>query len=170
MPEQRLPKTPNGTEPSDAAPAYAVGYGRPPVHTRFKPGHTKRGGRAKGQRNARTAFEGILNEKMTLSEGKRPRSLSKRDAVYLRITNDAVSGNAKAQSNLIALMRSHGMFEEPQEATNREPVTADDEAVLADFLRRHGNQVEPTQQSESTEKPETGEAEPPGKQTKETKS
>jgi hypothetical protein len=67
-------------------------------------------------------------------------------------------------------MRSHGMFEEPQEATNREPVTADDEAVLADFLRRHGNQVEPTQPSESTEKPETGEAEPPGKQTKETKS
>jgi hypothetical protein len=167
MREQGLPKTPNGAEPSDAAPAYAVGYGRPPVHTRFKPGHTKRGGRAKGQRNARTAFEGILNEKITLSEGQRPRSLSKRDAVYLRITNDAVSGNAKAQSNLIALMR---MFGEPQEATNREPFTADDDAVIADFLRRHGNQAEPTQPPESTEKPETGEAEPPGKQTKETKS
>src|SRR5258708_86436 len=98
MPEHRLPKTPNGTQPSDAAPTYAVGYRRPPVHTRFKPGHTKRGGRPKGQRNARTAFEGIINEKITLREGKRPRSLSKRDAMYLRITNDAVSGNDKAQS------------------------------------------------------------------------
>jgi hypothetical protein len=160
----------NGTQPSDAAPAYVVGYGRPPVHTRFKPGHTKRGGRPKGQRNARTALEAILNEKITLREGKRSRSLSKRDAMYLRIANDAVSGNEKAQSKVIALMQSHRLNGEPQEATNREPFTADDEAVIADFLWRHGNQVEPTQPPESTDKPESGEAQPTGKEIKETQS
>ena len=168
--QPHLPETPDGTQPSDAAPDYVVGYRRPPVHTQFKPGHPKRGGRRKGQRNARTALEGILNEKVTLREGKRTRSVTKRDAVYLRITNDAASGNAKAQSNLITLMRSHGLMDQPEEATNTEPFTADDLAIIADFRGRLGNQAEPTQPPESDEKTEAGEAEPASKQTKETKS
>jgi hypothetical protein len=168
--QPHLPETPGGTQLSDAAPDYVVGYRRPPVHTQFKPGHPKRGGRRKGQRNARTALEGILNEKVTLREGKRPRSVTKRDAVYLRITNDAASGNAKAQSNLITLMRSHGLIEQPQETTSTQPFTADDLAIITDFLGRHGNQAEPTHPPESNEKPHTAEAEPPSKQTKETKS
>jgi hypothetical protein len=167
-----LPETspPDNPEPPVAAPTYTAGYRRPPVHGQFKPGHTKCGGRPKGQRNARTAFQEILNEKITLREGKRTRSLSKRDAMYLRITNDAVSGNAKSQSNVIALMRSYGMFEEPQEATKQEPFTTDDGALIADFFQRHGHEMEPTQPAEGTAKPQTGEAKPPIKDSKETKS
>src|SRR5713101_3590097 len=170
--QPRLPETsrPDDTQPPDASRGYAIGYGRPPAHTQFKPGHPKRGGRPKRQRNARTAFEGIINEKITIREGKRPRSLSKRDAFYLRITNDAISGNDKAQSKVIALMQSHRLNGEPQEETNREPLTADDEALIADFFRRHGNEMEPTQPAESTAKPKTGEAKPPIKETKEIKS
>jgi hypothetical protein len=32
----KQPNTTNGAQPSDAAPTYVIGYGRPPVHTRFK--------------------------------------------------------------------------------------------------------------------------------------
>jgi uncharacterized protein DUF5681 len=165
-----LPESPDGTQPSDAAPAYEVGYGRTPVHSRFKKGHPKRGGRRKGQRNARTAFEGILNEKITLREGKRTRSLSKRDAFFLRLVNDAASGHAKAQSHLIALMRLHGLIEQLQEATTTEPFTTDDGAIIGDFLERHRNQAEPAQPPDSNDKPDTGEAGPPSKQSKETRS
>src|SRR5258708_28597684 len=94
----------DGAQPSDAAADYVVGYGRPPVHTRFKKGHPKRGGRRKGQRDARTVLDAMLNEKITLRERNRTRSLSKRDAIYLRITNNAVSGNEKAQSKMITLI------------------------------------------------------------------
>jgi hypothetical protein len=65
-------------------------------------------------------------------------------------------------------MRSQGLIEQPPEATNAEPFTTDDPAIIADFLGRHGIQAEPT--PESNAKPETGEAEPASKQTKETKS
>jgi len=156
---------PPDAAPADAAPGHVVGYRRPPEHTRFKTGHRKLGGRRKGQRNARTAFKETLDEKIRLREGNRPRSLSKRDAIYLRITNDAVSGNDKAQTKVIALMQSHGLNEEPEEATNRKPFTADDEAVIADFLRRQGMQP-----PENIDKLGSGAAEPQSKQNKETKS
>jgi Family of unknown function (DUF5681) len=166
----RRPENPNDTPPPDAVPTYTVGYGQPPLHTLFKPGHTKRGGRKKGQRNARTALDGILSEKVTLREGNRPRVLSKRDAMFLRITNAAVSGNDKAQSKVIALMHRHRLDGEPHETTEAEPFTGDDPALIADFLRRHGNQVESTQSPGSNGKPVTGKAEPASQQTKETKS
>ena len=62
---------------------------------------------------------------------------------------------------------------ETAEAINQEPFTADDHAVIADFLRRLGNPAEPTQPPERNANPEAGEAEPArseANQTKETKS
>ena len=170
---KNLPETsrPDGAQPSGAAPDYVVGYRRPPTHTRFKKGQCGNPrGRPKRQRNARTVVEETLNQPIKIREGDRTRSLSKRDAMYLRITNDAVSGNDKAQSKVIALMQSLRLHEEPQEETNRQPVTADDAAVIADFLRRHGIEMEPTPPPENSDKLETGMAEPPSKQNKETKS
>src|SRR6478672_4578 len=97
-------KTTNGTQPSDAAPKYDIGYGRPPAHTRFKPGHRGCGGRPKKQRNLRTVLEETLDQRITIREGNRTRQVTKRDAIILKLVNDAVSGNAKALTNLIALM------------------------------------------------------------------
>jgi hypothetical protein len=77
----KRPKTTNGTQPSDAAPKYDIGYRRPPAHTRFKPGHRGCGGRPKKQRNLRTVLEETLDERITIREGKRTRSVTKRDAM-----------------------------------------------------------------------------------------
>jgi Family of unknown function (DUF5681) len=114
---------------------------------------------------AKAVLKNTLDERITVREGKRTRSVSKLDAVILRLVNEAVSGNAKAQSNLITLMRSQGLIEQPQEATNSEPFTTDDLAIIADFLGRHGDQAEPTQPHESNEKAEAGEVEPTSKDT-----
>jgi hypothetical protein len=123
------------------------------VHTRFKPGHSKRGGRPKGQRDIRLVFEEMLKEKVTLREGTRTRLLGKRDALLLRMINDALAGNEKAQAKVLDLMHLYGLNRESQEATNGKPLTADDEAVIADFIRRYvGMHL-----LESTETSETGE-------------
>ena len=168
----KQPKTTNGGQPSDAAPAtsYVVGYGRPPAHTRFKPGHPGCGGRPKKQRNGRTVLKDTLDERITIREGNRTRSVSKRDAIILRMVNDAVSGNAKAQSNLIALMRSHDLIGQPQDEADLQPFTADDLAIITDFLGRLENQEESTQPAGNTENSDTEEAKSPGKESKETKS
>jgi len=160
-----LPETSDGAQPPDAPPDYVVGYRRPPVHSRFKPGH-RGGGRPKRQRNGRTVLQNTLDERITIREGKRTRSLTKHDAIILRAVNDAISGDAKALSNLITLMRLYGLIEQPQETTSTQPFTADDLDIITDFVGRLGNQAGPT----GTEKPDTGEAEPPSKETKETNS
>ena len=121
----RLPETfgPNGGDSSNTARDYAVGYGRPPVHSQYtrggRPGNPR--GRPKGKRNARTLLDATLNEKVTVREGNRTRSVTKLHAMILRITNDAVSGNARAQANLIALARSLGFTPRVFESVFRWP-------------------------------------------------
>ena len=156
-------ESPDGTRPSTSAPDYVVGYGRAPVEGRFKKGHPKLGGRRKGQRNIGTIIEGFLDERIALREGKRARRMSKRDAMCLNMVNAAVSGSDKALSKVIALTANA----QPDEANKQEPFTADDDALLADFLRRFGNQGQSTPENNGNLK--TGEVEPPREENNEKK-
>ena len=124
---------------SSAQPAYAVGYGRPPKHTRYKPGQSgNRRGRPKRQRNVRTVVEETLNQRITIREGNATRSLTKLDGVILTMINDALKGEPKARAALISLVRSLGMTGEAPAANNSEPLTDNDDALLADYLERRG--------------------------------
>ena len=137
------PSKPNGAQTS-------VGYGRPPVHSRFKPGQSGNSkGRRKGQRNVRTVVDGELNQRITVREGNRTRSLTKLDAFIVTLVNAALKGDAKAWASLINLLRSLGMTGEPPAANDQKPFTADDESIIADFLRRQGSEEQqPTNDKE----------------------
>jgi hypothetical protein len=50
--------------------------------------------------------------------------------------SNALKGDAKAQASLITMMRSLGMIGEAPAVVDQQPFTANDDAVLADFLRR----------------------------------
>ena len=83
----------------------AVGYGKPPVHTRFKPGQSGNPrGRRKGQRNVHTVVDEALSQRITIREGNRTRSVTKLDAVIVTMVNAALKGDAKAQASLMAMM------------------------------------------------------------------
>jgi hypothetical protein len=117
-----------------------VGYGRPPVHTRFKAGQSGNPkGRRKGQRNVHTVVDEALSQRITIREGNRTRSVTKLDAVIVTMVNAALKGDTKAQTSLMAIMRSLGMTGEPPPATTPEPFTADDQGLIADYFRRHGS-------------------------------
>jgi hypothetical protein len=129
----------------EAAPENEIGYGRPPRHRRFKPGQSGNlKGRPKQHRNVRTVVEEALNQRITIREGDRAHSRSKLDGVVLTILNKALQGDAKAQTMLIALLRSIGMTAETPEPTSAEPVTTHDADIIADFLRRQGASTENT--------------------------
>ena len=120
-----------------------VGYGRPPVHTQFKPGKSGNpNGRRKGQRNVHTVVGEVLSQRITIREGNRTRSVTKLDGVIVTMVNGALRGDPKAQAALIAMMRSLGMTGEPPPATKAEPFTADDQSLIADYLRRHGSTLQ----------------------------
>ena len=141
--QSRLPKVsqPNGSHSSDATDA--VGYGRPPTHTRYKRGQSGNPkGRRKGQRNVHTVLEETLSQRITIREGNRTRSVTKLDAVIVTMVNAALKGDAKAQAALMAIMRSLGMTGEPPPATKAEPFTDDDQSLIADYLRHHGSTLQ----------------------------
>src|ERR1700737_842595 len=143
--QPRHAATPGGPQPTDAPPDYAVGYGRPPEYSKFKPGHAPCGGRPKSQRNVCTVVDELLYERATFQEGRRPRTMTKHDAMWLSIINAAAAGDHKSQMKVIAYLQSRGRMGELPDAAKQEPVTADDEAAITDFLRRHANQAEPAQ-------------------------
>lgn len=118
---------------------YEVGYGKPPKNTRFKSGQSGNPkGRPRGQRNLRTVVTEVLKEKITIREGDRTRTVSRLDAIVRVTINNALKGDLKALAAFIQLIRPTGLMDEEPEAPSREAVSAEDDAILAGFLARHG--------------------------------
>ena len=118
---------------------YEIGYGKPPKHTRFKPGHSGNpGGRPRGQRNFGTAVRDAVNRKITMREGERTRNVSKMDGIIEVTLNKALQGDFKAVAAFIQFARSAGLMDEEAEQTSTESISAEDEAILAGYLERHG--------------------------------
>ncbi len=131
------------TKTSQPEDPFSVGYGRPPKHSQFKPGQSGNPkGRRKGQRNIHTVLKEALGQRITIREGNRTRSLTKLDGVIVTTVNGAVKGDAKALASLITLMRLLGMTGEPPAANEQKPFTADDEGLIADFLRRRASETD----------------------------
>src|SRR6516225_5377227 len=134
--QTRPPSQPNGSHS-------AVGYCKPPVHTRFKKGQSGNPkGRRKGQRNVHTVVGEVLSQRIKIREGNRTRTLTKLDALIVTMVNAALRGDAKAQASLIALLRLLGMTGEPPQAPTQEPFTVDDQGLIADYFRRHGSALQ----------------------------
>ena len=89
-----------------------VGYRRPPVHTRFKPGESGNPkGRPKRAKNYRTVLNSILKEKVTVREGGKVRIMPKYKAILHALVMNAIQGKARARAILLELAREQGQFD-----------------------------------------------------------
>ncbi len=114
---------------------YVVGYGCPPIHTRFAPGVSGNPqGRPRGSKNLKTDVLEEIGEKVTVREGENSRSISKQRAIVKAVVLRALRGDAKAVSTLVALLLRF------QEATPGEEapieLAAEDLAILDRFAER----------------------------------
>ena len=97
---QPPPVDPASSEVAQPEGEYEVGYGRPPVHSRFKPGTSGNPkGRSKGTRNLATALERAFSEKVPIVDQGRRRKISKGEAAAKQLVNKAASGDLKALSH-----------------------------------------------------------------------
>ena len=131
-----LPGTqPVGKERRDAD--YEVGYGRPPTHTRFKPGESGNSkGRSPQSRNFRTIVKQVLSEQMKVRAGGRPRRMGRIEYLF-RVTFDrAAQGDPKAVTSLFIMMKLSGYGAEVTESDTEFLKGIDHDAVVAEFLRR----------------------------------
>jgi hypothetical protein len=81
-----------------------VGYGRPPKHSRFKPGQS---GNPQGRSPQFGNFEGDLleelNAEITIREGTIERKISKQRAIVNALVAAAIAGNMKASVALLGI-------------------------------------------------------------------
>src|SRR5688572_24928267 len=93
-----------------------IGYKRPPVHTRFKPGQSGNpSGRAKGSKNLKTLFHKILKEEVSLREGSDIRKVTKAEAIMRGLVVGALKGDTRSMSTLFRLAEQTGQFQDPED-------------------------------------------------------
>ena len=84
---------------------YQVGYKKPPLHSRFKPGRAgNAGGRKKQADGFACLFTEALNETVTITENGRPRTISKRELLVKQVVDQAAKGEPKAFPRFFRLM------------------------------------------------------------------
>jgi hypothetical protein len=89
----------------DRSRPYAVGYGKPPPHSRFKKGQSGNPrGRAKGSKGIATMLERALTERVVITENGKRRSISKLEASLKQLVNRAATGDLAAMRQLYGLL------------------------------------------------------------------
>ena len=113
------------------AQEYEVGYRKPPKTTRFKAGKSGNPkGRPRGSTNLATDLSAELSEQITVREGGQARRVTKQRALIKSLTAQALQGDVRATTALLALYAR--VMSEPSEAEIN-PVEEDELLILRRF-------------------------------------
>ncbi|MGE0257325.1 MAG: DUF5681 domain-containing protein [Alphaproteobacteria bacterium] len=123
--------------PRSAAAGYAVGYGKPPPHTRFRKGVS---GNPRGRPRRKTDLASLLAEALdrrNASKKRQPRT--QREAIIAALVEKSADGDLRAVKLLFDLMRQIGLPPEPPASPEEDPR----EILLRRLARLAGEHVEP---------------------------
>lgn len=111
---------------------YEIGKGKPPLHTRFKPGQSgNKKGRPKDSRNLATDLAEELNEKVAIQEGGKSKKLSKQRVMLKATLAKGMKGDVRAVNTVTTLIDR--LLVSPVAGDASERLTADDAVVLEAF-------------------------------------
>ena len=117
---------------------YAVGYGRPPAGSRFKPGVSGNPkGRPKGRKNLKTVIWQEMTGTITIQEGSHTRRVSKIQGVVLRQLQNALKGDDRSAMAVIKMATQLGFLEEASNPTDATTLSPADEQILEELSRRN---------------------------------
>ena len=103
-------------------PNYEIGYGKPPKHSQFKKGQPPNpGGRRRRSKGLDTFLGEILDEKVSINENGRRRTITKAEAMLKQLVNDAAKGNAKATTIVLRTMEMFHRNKKPRGAAETRP-------------------------------------------------
>ena len=98
-------------------PCYDVGYGKPPLHTRFRKGQSGNPkGRGKGTKNFATTLMKAMSEPVTINENGNRKKISKLAAAVTQLANDAARGDKKSIQLAFACGRPSNRRSRPTKA------------------------------------------------------
>ena len=92
--------------PPETPPDYVVGYGKPPLHTRFQKGRSGNPkGRPRGKKNMSTLLSAALDAAIIVVENGRRKKISKREAIITQLVNKSASADLKATQIVLAMLQ-----------------------------------------------------------------
>ena len=119
-----------------------LGFGKPPKKNRFAPGRSGNPkGRPKGSKNVNTLLAKVGRQRVKVKGEQGSRSISKVEAAYTQLVNQAASGNLPA---IKELFRIHSTHTEPLENAAPQSLMREcDEAVMKSIVQRIREGVDP---------------------------
>jgi hypothetical protein len=135
MVKRRTPASNNGDG------GYTVGYGKPPVHSRFQPGQSGNPtGRRKGIRNLKTDVKRTLTTPVRVKEAGRLRKRSTQEAALMVLREKTLQGDVRALKAFLELALRFN-----NEAAEAGPtLPADDQAILAAYVAESTGAASPS--------------------------
>jgi hypothetical protein len=146
--------TRNKTKESNRADgnSYAVGYGKPPLHSRFRAGQSGNpAGRRKGVRNLETDVKRTLSTPITVREGGRTRKKSTQEGALMVLREKALHGEARALDRIIELAARFN--NDAVESGPAQPLGADDQAILDAYVAQCSGAAMPAAAAEPSADP-----------------
>lgn len=112
-----------------------MGYGRPPKATQFRKGESGNPkGRPKGSRTVGAVLQDILQQRIAVTENGKTRRLRALEVMLRRLANDAMRSEPVAVKLILSLYDRYG--ESPEAGIRLDEVLAEDQALLANFLKQ----------------------------------
>ena len=131
----------------DDGGGYTVGYGRPPTHSRFRPGQSGNpAGRRKGVHNLSTDVKRALKVPVKVKEGGRTRAISTQEGALMVLREKALKGDARALDRLLELARLFN--NDAGEIGPGQALSADDQAILAAYAAEAAAAAKPSTPAE----------------------
>ena len=117
---------------------YVIGYGKPPIGSRFKPGQTGNAkGRPKGHKNLKTLIRQAMTARISVQEGSSSRQVSKIEGVVLRQLQNALKGNDRSAMAVIKMALQLGFLEDVGDGHQAEDaLSPTDERILKELMAR----------------------------------
>ena len=108
---------------------YAVGYGKPTLHTRFQKGRSGNPkGRPRGRKNISTLLSDALNGSVIVAENGRRKKITKREAIITQLVNKSASADLKATQIVLAML--HDIESRADDAADPAVVTEADQQII----------------------------------------
>jgi hypothetical protein len=146
-------KKPVASNAEASAKTYRVGPGHPPKEHQFKKGQS---GNPQGATlktsiapDLKAALERALNQKVTLRQGDKETTVTKAAAGIEQLVNQFAKGDRYARRDVLDLAGRLGLDlvagqVKVIQAALEAAIPADDEALLADYVKRHVGSADPS--------------------------